>query len=535
MTAFTDLLQNPHARRIYLTEWKIYHRENETYEYLRLSDKAYITKPTDTPSNQFYEPRIVKGIVYTRSLWNRNGDINSKSKSSYGEMEIANDDGGLDYILERDIYSIVGYPITALLGSDGFDYSDFGTVVNGIVTDVKPVGRDRLLVTLSDTKRLFQRTEINQNKYEGSNVSDEDIKGDVTKQGKAKPQCYGQCFNITPELINEAGQIYQIHDGEIEEITKVYEGGLEATEGVDWSALSGGRFQWAGSSKPDKAVTCDVKGAKIGGVYKDDAPSIVKYMLTGSSLGGVVQGVTINDPSVSALTSSLSASSLTGTIGFYIRADDTIRDTMNNLKASADVLDSIDDMVDSILRGFYGFNFVNNDGETTLGKLEAPTTSYDLELNRDNIVSLKILKWIQPVWKAEATYEKNYTVQEEGDLLGDVLENDIPRKNRLAEPYLLSVAEDTGIRDEFPLARTIRIETFFANKIDADNVATQSLAIHGQPRVAIEVTAKSQGFGVDLNGIIKLVYDRHNLPTYFRVLKITQNHRKSEVSFILWG
>lgn len=533
MTAFTDLLQNPHARRIYLTEWKIYHRENETYEYLRLSDKAYITKPTDTPANQFYEPRIVKGIVYTRSLWNRNGDINSKSKSSYGEMEIANDDGGLDYILERDIYSIVGFPVTALLGSDGFDYSAFGTVVNAVVSDVKPLGREKMLVTLTDAKRLFQRAPVNQNKYEGNNSSDEDIKGDITKQAKPKPQAWGQLKNVPLELVNESSGIWQVHDGEIEEWTTVYDGGLAGTEGLDWSSLPGGYIQWVGN--PEKALTADIKGGLIGGVYKDDAPSIIKHMLTGSSLGGTVSGITIDDPSFSALTSSLSASSLTGTTGFYIRADDTIRESMNNLKASADILDSIDDMVDSILRGFYGFYFVNNEGKVQIGKLESPTTSYDLELNRENIVSLKVLKRIDPLWKVEVTYAKNYLVQEEGDLVGEVVENDIPRKNLLAEPYLLTSIENTGIRDEFPMAGATRIETYFANKIDADNVATQSLNIHGQPRVAIEVTAKSQGFGVDLNGIVKLVYDRHNLPAYYRVLKITQNHRKSEVSFILWG
>ena len=83
---------------------------------------------------------------------------------------------------------------------------------------------DEIIITLRDhsivlDKPIQTRTFAGTGVYEGI--------GDIA--GTLKPLCYGFVRHITPVLINEASNVYRIHDGPIHEFLSIHQGGILMT------------------------------------------------------------------------------------------------------------------------------------------------------------------------------------------------------------------------------------------------------------------------------------------------------------------
>lgn len=80
---------------------------------------------------------------------------------------------------------------------------------------------DTLTVVLRDHSILFDRS-MQENTYTGTGLG---YNGSPDVTGVLKPLCFGFVRHITPVLIDEQLNIYQVHDGPISEIISVHSGG----------------------------------------------------------------------------------------------------------------------------------------------------------------------------------------------------------------------------------------------------------------------------------------------------------------------
>lgn len=71
-----------------------------------------------------------------------------------------------------------------------------------------------------------------------------------------KPVCFGQCHNVRPVQVDEAGRVWAVHDGPVEAISAVRVNGAAVSATKD---LTTGTITL--SSKPSGTLTADVVGA----------------------------------------------------------------------------------------------------------------------------------------------------------------------------------------------------------------------------------------------------------------------------------
>lgn len=122
------------------------------------------------------------------------------------------------------------------------------------------------------------------------------VEGTSDIAGNLKPVCFGRALNIEPVLVDAAKQVYQVHDGAIDDIEMVFENALAVNSAPLTAANSSALYsmtipegQWAKcpnagifrlGGQPSSLVTADVRGAKIGGVYSANIATIATAILT---------------------------------------------------------------------------------------------------------------------------------------------------------------------------------------------------------------------------------------------------------------
>lgn len=114
--------------------------------------------------------------------------------------------------------------------------------------------------------------------------------------GTLKPVCFGRALNVDPVLVDAIKQVYQVHDGAIDDIEMVFENAMQinptALNAADVTALitmtlqpgqwakclPAGMFRLGGA--PAGKITADVRGAKVGGTFASNIASIAADILT---------------------------------------------------------------------------------------------------------------------------------------------------------------------------------------------------------------------------------------------------------------
>ena len=90
---YTAWLKDQAAIRCILVEVEVKVGASVITRYL--SNRGYVTSPTDTPANTSYIPKIVGGIKYTQSM-----SLDGSVSVSFGDLELNNSDGSFDSWLE---------------------------------------------------------------------------------------------------------------------------------------------------------------------------------------------------------------------------------------------------------------------------------------------------------------------------------------------------------------------------------------------------------------------------------------------------
>ncbi|MGP1675935.1 MAG: hypothetical protein ACTS6J_02100 [Burkholderiales bacterium] len=240
-----------------------------------VSTVGYVSEPADTPANQLYSGRISGGVQFTRRL----ALDGSGGSVSFGGTEFDNEDGELDDWL-NDIWA--GRAINYYMGDAGdatrgiakWPRSQFELVFSGTAHDILPKARNRLELS---TRDIFGPL--------NSTLSTATVGGTGDNKDALRPVLLGECFNITPVLLDPTagGGKYAVHlADDIEGVLEVRDNGVPVAFTQDVTlgnfTLTNARFG---------TITCDAQGATVPTgspaveEWRNDAGGLIEWVATG--------------------------------------------------------------------------------------------------------------------------------------------------------------------------------------------------------------------------------------------------------------
>lgn len=497
--ALIDLVSKENVNLKYLAILKPYDLSGSAIETLYYSGEGFITEPTDSPANQFFEPRLVEPISFTRTMFSQ-GRIGGFSAPGFGNLVLTNADGDLD---DYANYAWNGREVEIKIGEAGSGYSNYYTIFKG---ESKAVEFDDLFVKviLRDNQDDFT-VDFPDVFYAGTGGNN----GSANLEGKPIPLCFGEVFNIEPVLVDPTNRVYQVHNGAIESVVAVYQGGVALSLTTNYTVdTANGRITLV--SDPTGKITADIKGAKPSSTYIESAGKIIREIVT--TYGGLTDPGDLDTAAFTAIETANSSA-----VGVYIK----------DQRKMQDVLDELANTVGA----FYGFD---RDGKFTLGRIEVATGTADAEFDSTNIIELARLASEVPNYRVTVDYKKNNSVMNESDFGASVT---TAQRDYLLREALFEVDTDSGVATKYPNSQTLAIPALFAATSPASTEATRLLNLYKVQREIYRIRVKSLPYTLKLNDVVKITFSRYNLTSgkLFRVISITEDAAVNEVELELWG
>lgn len=516
LAPFTLLLRSPDASAIFLVEAEPYDptqaSESTSVVFKRFSDVGYTSKETDTPSSVHYDNKLMKPPVSSESL-SRVGAVGGLIVPDLGEIELTNSSGDLDELLD---WAWDGRSIVIKMGKKSFDLSQFGVVATAV--GMRAVGDFNKVVIKSRSLDFRLRTPIQTNRYGGTGGAD----GGSDLEGKPKPLCFGKCLNVECVLVDAANLLFQVHDGQIEAIDAVYDNGAALTYDATPAAgqystdLNAGTITLGGSAVG--LITADVQGSKTSGTYVSTTGKIVRRIITEHGKQPLADPGDLHTGTFDSYETDQPA-----TVGIFVPPED--RD--------------VEDVILDLLRGAASFGFFNRIGKFRILQFQAPSSTPDLRLTDETILSIERLEQAPPfdfpVSKIAVSYERNFTVQSPDSVAGSVTD---ARRGFLREARRLRESEDATVNTTHLLAEEPEpIEAYFANEADAATEAARLLGLYGVDRQFLKVVALRQPFQHHLHETVRVTSSRFGLSAgkNFRITSYTNNVPPGRVTMELWG
>lgn len=505
MTAFDDLIANPFAQKRYLAILEPYDPVTAGTLSLHLGDAGFVTGPSETPANQFFEPRLVSALNFERHLF-QSGSLGGRSVPGFGTLELNNADGGLDGWAD---YAFDGRRVRVWLGGEGFTFAEHGLIFDGTAEQIE-FDDTIVRVLLRDLQRLFE-VPVQASTYAGTGG----LEGGDALKGKPKPLTFGRVFHVEPVAVDPVNLIYQVHDGAIEDVVACYDQGLALAKAA--SPPAAGQYSVdvsAGTltlgTSPAGTITADVRGDKTGGTYVETAADLVRRIAV--ARGGFTDPDDLDTACFDAL-----AIAAPAPVGLYIDSEAEIQDVLDSTIAA--------------IGGHYGFD---RDGKLTVGRLDAPSATIAASFDESQILELERQPTTLPIWRQRIGYQRYWRVLSGGDVAGAASD---ATKADLAEEYRLEEAEDPSVQTTYLLAEDDRRDTALALKSDAAAEASRLLGLFGVKRDMLRVRVKTQPFALEPGQTITITYPRHGLSSGrdFVIVGMVEDSTINEVTLDLWG
>lgn len=258
---FTAWLQADGVAREVLVEVGCNHAGVEITRYL--SRYGYHTNGTEAPAHQPYRAALKGGMSFSRKV-----GITSAEPAvsiSSGDISLDNIDGRLDGWL-GDVWT--KRPLRVFIGDPSWPRADFRPIFSGRCAGLKPLSRTELALSAYDE---LQRLNFP--------VTEEKLGGTTDNKDALKHLAFGECFNVSPLLINPGQHEYLVNAGPVEAIIEVRDCGAPISI---TPALASGTFKL--NTSPIGQISCDVQGAKVGkangGAWLYSLASIIKELTT---------------------------------------------------------------------------------------------------------------------------------------------------------------------------------------------------------------------------------------------------------------
>lgn len=434
---------------------------------LRRSTHPYRSSHADTPALTPYLDTILTLPEFDRELSEL---FIGTSRLGIGELTLFLDDELLE-LINTAVFG--GNQIRMYCGDASWPLAQFGQILVGVIDQLDAVSYDTAKVTFKDRAAIFERLIQQTTISTGPNT------------GKPAPLCFGECFNISPVLLNPVTKQYQVHSGPVSAITAVRENG----QPIPFTAnLANGTFTLQNNAQG--RVTADVRGAVIAGSYLTTANQLIQHIIT----------------NIMGLSAPSGDTWPNYTLGIYIDKDLSVASVMDDIAAS--------------VGGAWCFNRLNQVTKTYFNGLHSATD----ELTQDDIEDETLLpvRRIAPAQSVTIGYKRNWTPQPDG-LAGVIREQNPELATLYEKSESVAVAENNGIATQYPDAADIIASTLIVHYSDALTEASRRAAQASVPHSVYELSAFTAPFGMQLGQTITI-----NYPQYFNGGKLALIVRLSD-------
>lgn len=428
--------------------------------YIRLSNVAFTTLPTDAIPNRSYLPYIQGGVAFTSRL-----TIDGSPSVSVGDIEVTNEDGHLDSWLDM-VWT--NRRIQVYYGDVTWPLADFQLVLAGVIDSLGSRSANRLNIVIKDN---LQRLNVP--------ASEVLVGGTGNNKDDLAPVVLGECHNTAPVLFDEALHEYLVTS------TNALESILEVRDnGVPVSHTLVGTQKFKLNASPAGTVTASVQGGQ-------------PYVNT---IGGLVQVLATQFGSdEKLLTSEVDSSDFAAfnaahpqPVGIY-------------LDGRANVLAACQELASSV----GGQVVTASDGRLRIRKIDVPAVASGFQITMTDYVARSLSISQRPVVKAGVRlgYCKNWTVQEN-------LDTGIPAEHKdLFAKEWLEVQETNAIvaaahrlNAEPPM-----VETLLLLEADARAEAVRRLTLWSKQRNVFTLSGYPQLLTLELGDAVTLFGNRWNL------------------------
>lgn len=435
------------------------------------SNKPFGTTSTDTPANTLYEACINGGVTFTESL-----DLDGKAALGFGDIQLDNTEGVRDYLLT---WIWANKSVKVYIGDASWTRNDFYQIFSGYVADIDSKNRNTVNLILVD--RLQQLNVA---------VSEVLMGGTGTTKDQLKPLCFGECFNVTPIVVNSSTLTYQVHNGPIDEIIEVRDNGAVVQfQTTVVGGVSLGTFQLLAT--PFGTVTASVRGAKPNGTtYNSKIGAIISDLL--QNYGKTVNASDINTTSFSDFDSNTSSQA---DVGLYLQNRENILDVCQQLASSVG-----------------GYLTTGIDGKFKLVQLKTDmadgTQTYSATYQDMEERSLSISQKIPVQGAIKLGYSKNWTVQTSG-LASGLLPN---VTSIFSKDFNIVYSKNTTVLTRYAQsAEPVLKETLLLTTSKAEYEANRLLNIYSTPRFIYTANYYPHMLLCELGDTMKLTHNRFGL------------------------
>lgn len=408
-----------------------------------------------------WKQRIKQPLLFERQAFGDDPFASTGDAISFGQLKIhwaEEDDDGLLTDLDW-----TGATLDVYIGLVTFGESEFEQIAALKIESARWT-EDELTLIIQDPDVELQK-DIQTNLYLGTGgiTADpgEEYEGFSDLEGVPKPLCYGKVFHIQPVEIDREFHVYQIHDGMIQEVVALYDGGIpyadpvtdttdlygEPLSDAQWATdLANGRIRLA--NNPAFVLTADVRGSNdtLGAGYVDHVALVAQSVIVDRTT--LTEADVRNVGNVDALVPYES--------GVYVRSGGR----------------TVASVVQELLAPVLGYPGYNRTGDVQFGIARVGKTNGTLR--EQDIIKIRRSEG-SPLQaeKIRFGYQRNYTRQDESGL---GLAVDDAYAEFAAEEYRSSVQTPTGtITSNIP--RTLEPKSLLTSKTNADIEAVRQVEI----------------------------------------------------------
>lgn len=505
-------LEDPMATRVILvhvTAFKLTGTPGEVSFYF--SNSGY----TASDGIQF-DPIIANIGGFTESI-SESGD----ASMSFGDIELYNLNGELDYLLDSSTYIWSNRDIKIYYGDTTWNYSlanipsTFLTIFNGVIDDIDSRANRTVNFRVRDKiERLNTPVSVNKIGTYGT------WPGGQQNKDTVRPIVFGEAFNISPILIDPAKLEYvyscsnpdQVTDaqqssgtfdsnGASEKLIEIRDNGvpiyIDGDPDYQGATVDTSRSTFKLSKPAAGAITCSVQGVQksflagsgIVNTYSNNIPSIIGLITTGFGKAG-------SRLSVSEIDSITFSNFIQTTeIGVYLNGTETVISVCQEIAKSvgAQLIISRDGKLRLIQFG------------VGLSGISPPISS--IGVNDVLYDSLSISRKLPVFATAKIAYAKNYTIQ-------NGLLSNIPRshKESFETEWLTTTATNPTVATNYKLEIDVPEKpTYLISTADAAVEAARLKDYFSVQRTVYRFTGSLKLFSLILGQTVTLTHPRYGL------------------------
>lgn len=500
----------------------------------RFATDGYVTSPTDTPANVYFEERVVNPGNFERSMFGT-GRTSGDAEVGYGVIELANGDDGTGANLDvLATYAVDGRPLR-IFGIDtvGSPWASRTVIFNGTMDQIEVTWST---ATIRIRDRLAElRKPIQDLKYAGTTIAggmnEAEGKADDLKD-RLKPMLWGTARNIPAVLANAFDRIYQVSSGALFGIQAVRDRGVPLTFGTNHATITALRTATIAGGQYHTCLALGLLrvGARPAGDLTVDATEGVAGQRTASAIvqrilaaGGLVADADFSAADFTALHAAAPQE-----VGIWIPTE-----ARDRLTVIVQLLDSVG-----------GYFVPDRLGMFRTGRLLAPTGSgfvidrnivIDSGEGVERVVTNDEGKGL-PATKVTLDYAQSWLVQPAATLDNTAVTDAV--KSFVSLEARQAVAEDAAVKVRHPLAPELSFITYLASEADAAAEATRRLGIYKARRERYRAPLKTEiAADIDLADIVTLRLPRFGLDAGkpFLVIGIASDLQAGLTTLDLWG